>query len=77
MPNIVSKQQREKLDAVVPYELCEAALKFHKGKLYRNGSHVRAYRLNSSDAEVSYLEVFRLYGAQFLEEVLEKGSAKR
>ncbi|WP_295512708.1 hypothetical protein [uncultured Sulfitobacter sp.] len=77
MPNIVLQQQREKLDAVVPHELCEAALKPHKGKLYKNGPHVRKNRLNPSDTEVSYFEVFRLFGAQFLEEVLEKGSAKR
>ena len=77
MANIVSQQQREKLDAVVPHELCEAVLKPHKGKLYKNGPHVRANRLNPTDAEVSYFEVFSLFGAQFLEEVLEKGSAKR
>lgn len=77
MPNIVSQQQREKLDAVVPSELCEAALKFHKGKLYKSGSQVRTNRADPSDAEVSYIEVFRMFGANFLEEVLEKGSAKR
>ena len=77
MPNIVSQQQREKLDAVVPSDLCEVALKSHKGKLYRNGPQVRANRLKPSDLEVSYFEVFRMFGAQFLEEVLEKGSAKR
>ena len=76
MSSIVSQQHREKLDAVVPSELCETALKSHKGKLYRNGSYIRANRLNPTDAEVSYFEVFRLFGAEFLEEVLEKGSAK-
>jgi hypothetical protein len=75
--SIVSLQQREKLDAIVPNELCVAALKCHKGKLYQAGAQVRSFRLNASDEEISYFEVFRLYGGDFLEEVLEKGSAKR
>lgn len=77
MQNVVSQQQREKLDAVMPNELCEAALKSHKGKLYKTGSQVRTNRTNPSEAEVSYFEVFRMFGGDFLEEVLEKGSARR
>ena len=74
---IVSQQQREKLDAVVPKQLCEAVLSSHKGKLYKTGTKIRSYRMKSTDVEVSYLEVFRMFGGAFLEEVLEKGSAER
>ncbi|EEE35042.1 hypothetical protein RKLH11_4213 [Rhodobacteraceae bacterium KLH11] len=77
MPNIVSQQQREKLDAVVPNDVIEAALRCHKGKLYESGMQIRTNRAYPTDTEVSYFEVFRMFGVNFLEDVLEKGSAKR
>tara|TARA_R110001592_G_scaffold162145_1_gene395148 strand:+ start:556 stop:897 length:342 start_codon:yes stop_codon:yes gene_type:complete len=73
LDELVDSQCRERLDQIVPDELAVSALQLHKGKLYLSRGHVRRRRLGLLDKRISYLEVYRRFGGEFLEDVIEYG----
>lgn len=75
-PELVRKQDRTKLDAVVPKKLSIEVLEQHPGQVFRSDNILRSYRLTPDDQSVRYLDIFQQHGGSILEEILEKGSKK-
>jgi hypothetical protein len=73
---LVDRQDREKLDAEVPDEAVLHVLEASCAKYHVSKGHVRVRRLGPDDQMLSSVEVVRLYGGSFLEEVNEYGLAR-
>ncbi|MEP4039219.1 hypothetical protein [Pseudophaeobacter sp.] len=74
---VCATQQRDELDAKLPDILCVQALTNYPEKMFESAEHIRSYKFGDDDAEISYLNVYQMYGGAFLEEVLEKGSMRK
>jgi len=73
---LLRRQDREKLDAEVPDEAVLHVLEASRAKYHVSKGHVRVGRLGPDDRVLSSVEVVRLYGGSFLEEVNEYGLAR-
>jgi hypothetical protein len=73
---LVDRQDREKLDADVPGEAVLHVLEASRAKYHVSKGHVRVSRLGPDDRVLSSVEVVRLYGGSFLEDVNEYGLAR-
>jgi hypothetical protein len=73
---LVRRQDREKLDAHVPDEAVLHVLKASRARYHVSQGHVRVRRLGPDDQVLSSVEVVRLYGGSFLEDVNEYGLAR-
>jgi hypothetical protein len=73
---LVRLQDRAKLDAEVPDEAVLHVLEASRAKYYLSKGHVRVSRLGLDDQVLSSVEVVRLYGGSYLEDVNEYGLAR-
>ena len=72
----VRRQDRAKLDAEVPDGAVLHVLEASRAKYHVSKGHVRVRRLGPDDRVLSSVEVVRLYGGSFLEDVNEYGLAR-
>lgn len=72
--NLVDKQDREKLDYLLPEKLCISVLSLIPKKIYRSDNNLRADKLLSPCKEMTFVEIYKLYGGEVLEDIIEKGS---
>jgi hypothetical protein len=73
---LVRRQDREKLDAQVPDEAVLHVLEASRAKYHVSKGYVRVRRLGPDDQVLSSVEVVRMYGSSFLEDVNEYGLAR-
>lgn len=71
---LVGERDRNKLDAIMPTKLIEELLSQYDKVLYETSDNLRSYRFSDDDIMISYFEVYKKYGADILEDVIEKGS---
>ena len=73
----VVSQNRDVLDQFVPLDLSRACAELRSDLVFftdASCSIVRSQRLDSSDVEISALQIHEQYGGAVIEDVLEKGS---
>ena len=73
---LVKRQQREILDEVAPDALVVSVLRQDATPLFLSEGHLRLRPLGNEDERTSVLNAYQKYGAEILEEVLEKGLVK-
>lgn len=69
---ICATQQRDKLDAKVPDSVCVQALTNYPEKMFESEEHIRSYKFRNYDTEISYINVYQMYGGAFLESLRER-----
>jgi hypothetical protein len=74
MSELSRRQDREKLDHVLPTEFVRAVLgKIDRVFYFEEPDILRSRKFPSTDLELSTLDAFNLYGGSALEDALEKG----
>lgn len=70
---IVDKQDRSKLDYLVPSELCLQVFSTSKAVFYISDGYLRKRALGESDTKVVASEILKKYGGEKFEGMLEFG----
>lgn len=73
---IVTAQDRDKLDAPLPGPLVEQSLGAVSVEVFRGDGNLFSARRQESDAALSILQAYELYGGAKLEDVFEHGSVE-
>lgn len=73
---IVDKQDRSKLDFLVPNELSLQVFSTSKSIFYLSDGYLRKRALNDGDIKMVVLDILNTYGGEKLEEMLEYGLVK-
>jgi hypothetical protein len=73
---LVREQDRAKLDAELPDDLCEHVLEASNSRYYVSEGYIRIRRYAETDTSLTSLDIYRLYGGGLLEEIDEFGAAR-
>lgn len=73
---LVTTQDRDKLDAVMPDNLVQEVLGLSEQKLFSFEGWLRPRRVCDEDIELSVLEAFEKFGPNAIDDAFERGSTK-
>lgn len=75
LDNLVQEQDRAKLDAELPDDVCIFVLSASRAEYFQSADYVRVRRHSPTDRQVSAVDIVRQFGGSFLEDVCEAGLA--
>lgn len=70
---LVNQQRRDIIDQILPSDLVIAVLEQETTQLYISGGYLRVRPFGDQNETVTFLTVYKQFGGEVLEEVLEKG----
>lgn len=75
--DLAYQQERDKLHAELPDDLCVHMLRESRVEYYESDGHIRVRRFGQDDDRtVTAVEILQRYGGSLLEDVLEAGLAR-